>query len=170
MRTGRVFPCVTLLVMSTLMSLSGITLPTAEQAAPSTEAINQSMLREVRQETMTATDGTPFVITRAIVSVPELRVAGGKPPASIELAVVRARRADAAVASRGAHLLLAGGPGDSGVTLVLHTVQRGGAALGELFDGDIVGIDQRGTGKSSPNLSSAARYGLPLDRAGSPES
>jgi hypothetical protein len=86
MRTGRVFPCVTRLVMSTLMSLSGITLPTAEQAAPSTEAINQSMLREVGQETMTATDGTPFVITRAIVSVPELRVAGGKPPASIELA------------------------------------------------------------------------------------
>jgi pimeloyl-ACP methyl ester carboxylesterase len=48
-------------------------------------------------------------------------------------------------------------------------VLRGGAALGELFDGDIVGIDQRGTGKSSPNLSSTARYGLPLDRAGSPE-
>jgi hypothetical protein len=108
MRTGRAFPVVTLVVMSTLVPLSGITLPAAEQVAPSAEAIDQPMLRDVQQETMTATDGTPFVITRAIVSVPELRVAG-KPSGSIELAVVRARRADAAVASRGAHVVLAGG-------------------------------------------------------------
>jgi pimeloyl-ACP methyl ester carboxylesterase len=169
MSTGRAFPFVTLLVMSALMPLSGITLRT-EQVAPSAEAIDQPTLRDVQQEPMTATDGTAFVITRAIVSVPELRAAPGKPSGSIELAVVRARRADTAVASRGAHVVLAGGPGDSGVSLVLNTVQRGGAALGELFNGDIVGIDQRGTGKSSPNLSSAARYGLPLDPAGSPES
>lgn len=73
MNTGRAFSFLTLVVMSTLMPLSGITLPSAEQVAPSAEAIAQPVLRDVQQETMTATDGTPFVIARAIVSVPELR-------------------------------------------------------------------------------------------------
>lgn len=168
MSTGRVFLFLTVVVMSALMPLSGITRPAAAQGAPSVATPEQPVLRDVQQETMRAADGTPFVIIRAVVSVPELR-GPGKPSGSIELAVVRARRAAATVANR-AHVVLAGGPGDSGVALVLNTVQRGGAALSELFDGDIVGIDQRGTGKSSPNLFSAARYGFPLDRAGSPES
>lgn len=170
MSARHLFVFLTAVVMSALMPLSGLEVSAAAQVVPAVVTKEQPVLRDVQQETLTAADGTPFIITRAFVSVPELRAADGTPSGSIDLAVVRARRADATVAGRNVHVLLAGGPGDSGVALVLDAVQRGDAALAELFDGDIVGIDQRGTGKSSPNLASAARYGLPLDRAGSPES
>jgi pimeloyl-ACP methyl ester carboxylesterase len=66
-------------------------------------------------------------------------------------------------------VILAGGPGDSGVNQVLGLTRQGGAILADLMHGDIVGIDQRGTGKSMPNLSSAALYRLPLDQPGSLE-
>lgn len=117
-------------------------------------------------EAVVANDGTVFDVTSAVVRVPESRAKTG-PGATIDLAVVRARREGAS--GRTAHLLLAGGPGDSGVGLVLGAVKQGGAALAALFDGDVIGIDQRGTGRSTPNLSVDVRYNLPQDRAGSPE-
>ena len=139
-----------------------------------------------------------FVVTEHTVSVPELRSTDPRstdprsadprsagilpaatpassrqgtredPPAgTIDLAVVRATRSTKP--SRNAHVILAGGPGDSGVNLVLGIVRNGGPAVHELFDGDLIGIDQRGTGKSLPNLAVQRPYGLPLDRPGSPE-
>ena len=47
--------------------------------------------------------------------------------------------------------------------------RQGGAALADLIAGDYIGIDQRGTGQSSPNLASNVLYDLPLDAAGSPD-
>jgi pimeloyl-ACP methyl ester carboxylesterase len=38
-----------------------------------------------------------------------------------------------------------------------------------VLNGDVIGIDQRGTGRSLPNLSSSVLYGLPLDQPGSIE-
>jgi pimeloyl-ACP methyl ester carboxylesterase len=55
------------------------------------------------------------------------------------------------------------------VNLALGIARQGGRALADLFDGDVIGLDQRGTGKSTPNLASPARYNLPLDRPGSPD-
>jgi hypothetical protein len=66
-------------------------------------------------------------------------------------------------------MLLAGGPGDSSVDEVLSLARQGGAAWLALMGGDVVGIDQRGTGASRPSLASNVRYNLPLDRPGSPE-
>ena len=86
----------------------------------------------------------------------------------IDLAFVRVRRVGA-IADASAHMVLAGGPGDSGVNLVTNLAKQGGAALAEMFDGDIIGVDQRGTGRSRPNLDVPVLYGLPLDVAGSPE-
>lgn len=117
---------------------------------------------------ITARDGTVFDVTNAIVRVPEQRTSGAANGRTIELAVVRVRPAGHP-GSSSAHVILAGGPGDSGVNQVLGLAQQGGAAFAGLMNGDVIGIDQRGTGRSTPNLSSAARYGLPLDQAGSIE-
>jgi pimeloyl-ACP methyl ester carboxylesterase len=130
---------------------------------PATDA----QLRDVQETTLTAGDGTSFLITSAVVRVPELRSEPGPATSSIDLAVVRVRRAGST--SSKAHIVLAGGPGDSGVNVALGMARQGGANLADIVNGDIIGIDQRGTGKSTPNLSSSARYDLPLDRPGSPE-
>ncbi len=44
--------------------------------------------------------------------------------------------------------------------------RQGSSAIWQLFDGDVIGIDQRGTGRSRPNLETNARYDLPLDKPG----
>ncbi len=127
-----------------------------------------AQLRDGSTQTLTAADGSVFEVTSGFVRVPELRAPGGTPSGAIELAVVQVRRAGRA-ASTSAHVVLAGGPGDSGVNLVTGLARQGGAALSELFDGDVVGIDQRGTGRSRPNLDTRALYGLPFDTPGTPE-
>lgn len=135
-------------------------------AAPGATAAAQE-LRDARQETLTAGDGAVFTVTTATVRVPERRGGGAAANASFtDLAVVRVRAGDRP--SGTTHVVLAGGPGDSGVNLVLGLARQGGAAIAGLMGGDIIGIDQRGTGKSVPSLASTALYGLPLDRPGSP--
>lgn len=106
-----------------------------------------------------------ITISEHTVRVPEVR--GDASSATIELAVVRAGRSE--TRSKTAHVILAGGPGDSGVGLVTGMAKRGGDSLFEMFDGDVIGIDQRGTGTSSANLQTQALYNLPLDKPGSPE-
>jgi len=125
-----------------------------------------AQMRAVAERTMTANDGTVFIVTQATVRVPELR-SGHRPSGAIDLAVVRVRRQGQAPGK--VHAILAGGPGDSGVDEVLSLARQGGAAWFALMDGDVIGIDQRGTGASRPNLASSVRYMLPLDRPGSPE-
>ena len=85
---------------------------------------------------------------------------------TIDLAVVRLRRSGAPVRAS-ADVILAGGPGDSGVNVAMGLARQGSSAVWQLFDGDVVGIDQRGTGRSRPNLETQTRYDLPLDKAGS---
>lgn len=98
--------------------------------------------------------------------MPQTRATGDASSTTIELAVVRVRRAGTP-ASRSAHVVLAGGPGDSGINLVMGFVRQGSPAVYKLFDRDVLGIDQRGTGRSRPNLDTPVRYELPLDRPGS---
>ena len=129
-------------------------------------SLADAQIRDIQDRTLTADDGTAFVVTSGVVRVPEERGSAGT--RTIDLAVVRVRRGPAP--SRTAHVVLAGGPGDSGVNLVLGMARQGGAALADLIAGDYVGIDQRGTGQSTPNLASSVLYGLPLEEAGSPAS
>jgi hypothetical protein len=128
-----------------------------------------SQQRDASVDRLVAQDGTTFEVARFVVDVPQQRTvsASARQP-MIELAVVRVRRVGAPP-SRSAHLILAGGPGDSGVDEVLGLVRQGGASFAELVTGDIVGIDQWGTGRSVPNLSSSVLYPLPLDQPGSLE-
>jgi pimeloyl-ACP methyl ester carboxylesterase len=116
---------------------------------------------------VTTPDGHVIEVTDAFVRVPELRGPEGASSGTIDLAVVRLRRPGRPARST-AHVILAGGPGDSGVNLVSGLARQGSSAVWELFDGDVIGIDQRGTGRSRPNLETAKRYDLPLDKPGSP--
>lgn len=85
----------------------------------------------------------------------------------LTIAYVRIQRA--ASPTRYAHMLLAGGPGDSGVKQALDLVRRADKATLDLFDGDIIAMDQRGSGLSSPSLALSVAYQLPLDESGSQE-
>jgi pimeloyl-ACP methyl ester carboxylesterase len=127
-----------------------------------------AQLRDVETTQLTATDGTIFDVTHPFVRVPEQRTADAVNGRTIELAVVRIRRAGNAASSTG-HVVLAGGPGDSGVNQVLGLARNGGAVFADLMKSDVIGIDQRGTGRSVPNLASSALYQLPLDEPGSME-
>ena len=116
-----------------------------------------------------ANDGTEFEVARGLVRVPEQRGAEvSNKNRTVDLAVVRVRRIGAAP-TPSAHIVLAGGPGDSGIEQVLGLARQGGRLIADLFSGDVIGIDQRGTGQSLPNLTSSAMYALPLDRPGSME-
>lgn len=128
-----------------------------------------AQVRQLETSTLRSNDGTAFEVTSAIVRVAETRHLGRRDAArTIDLAVVRIRRVGA-IGSRPAHVILAGGPGDSGVDQALGLTRRGGASFADLLHGDIIGIDQRGTGQSAPNLSSAAVYAFPLEEPGSLE-
>lgn len=136
---------------------------------PLSDATQTPQFREVQSRALIANDGTEFEVTSGVVRVPEQRTAGVTSSGrAIELAVVRVRRVGTPAAPS-AHVLLAGGPGDSGVEQVLGLARQGGRVFAELVAGDVVGIDQRGTGQSVPNLSSAALYPLPVDQPGSME-
>lgn len=114
-----------------------------------------------------ADDGTPLRITTGTVTVPERHAVTPGSARSIEVAFVRVQQAETATPS--AHILLAGGPGASGVDGVLSLAKRGGKPLLDLFGGDIVGMDQRGGGRSTPSLAVGTRYDLPLDQPASSE-
>ena len=64
---------------------------------------------------------------------------------------------------------LAGGPGGSGIDMAKGTLRFNSELVFDFFGGDIIGIDQRGTGMSRPNLRTFVRYGLPLDEPGDPD-
>lgn len=129
-------------------------------------AAPQAQLTDVREETLAARDGSLFRLTRGRVRVPETRARHGGP--FIELAVVRISRGTAPAGH--AHVLLAGGPGDSGVRVALELASQGGAMLTEVMDGDLIGIDQRGTGDSVPSLRTSVLYEFPLDQPASESS
>jgi pimeloyl-ACP methyl ester carboxylesterase len=86
-------------------------------------------------------------------------------PRLIEIAFVRLR----STAERpGPPLVfLAGGPGSSGVEAARGPALPLFLALREA--GDVLLLDQRGTGRSLPSLNSAVTWDLPLDRPGDPD-
>ena len=139
-----------------------VTMLVTAASASATEA----QLLEAKTSTVPSRGGEQLELTTGFVRVPELRQLDGTPAGTIELAIVRARQSGKS-AGRSAHIVLAGGPGDSGVNLVMGLVQQGGSEVWGLFDGDVIGIDQRGTGRSRPNLDARGSYNLPLDRPGS---
>lgn len=120
---------------------------------------------ERETETIEARDGSRVEAETFRVEVPEVRSKKGS--RAISLAVMRVK---SVVDPPGAPVfLLAGGPGGSAIENLRRHVTGGGKFYLELMGGDVVAIDQRGVGRSSPNLESTASFGLPLDRAWDPE-
>ncbi|MBD3221917.1 alpha/beta fold hydrolase [bacterium] len=106
-----------------------------------------------------AFDGRPLAAELGWLSVPENRDDPGS--RTIELAVVRYRTANPHPGPP--IVLLAGGPGGSGVDLAGPVATHPQLRL--LEHADVIGLDQRGTGRSRPDLmADAARIALPLDR------
>jgi hypothetical protein len=101
------------------------------------DAVRQ--LREPRTQHITSSDGTVFELTTGFVRVQEQRgPAAGSDARTIDLAVARVRRAGPpATSPSSAHVILTGGPGDSGVDQVLGLARRGGAAMAALMSGDV---------------------------------
>jgi pimeloyl-ACP methyl ester carboxylesterase len=112
-----------------------------------------------------ADDGSLYESYVQRVEVPERHAVHDGP--RLELATIRIRHPSAHPGAP-AHVVLAGGPGASGIELVSELARRGGRPLFDLLQGDLVGIDQRGTGKSVPTLDDASRYMFPLEEPGDP--
>ena len=99
---------------------------------------------------------------RGWLTVPENR--SNAASRSIELAFVRFK---STAAVPGPPLVfLVGGPGGSGIGTARSGRFHLLAALREV--GDVIVLDQRGTGISKPNLESKRRLSLPLDKPGDP--
>ncbi|MEZ4652190.1 MAG: alpha/beta fold hydrolase [Candidatus Eisenbacteria bacterium] len=107
-----------------------------------------------------AFDGSPLEGELGRLTVPENREAPSD--RRIELAFVRYRTTNPRPAPT--IFFLAGGPGGSGVELAGKVATHPQLRLLEIAD--VVGIDQRGTGRSRPNLMEPVFTSeLPLDRA-----
>ncbi len=106
-----------------------------------------------------ATDGAPLRGELGRIRVPQRRGAAGSD--SIEIAFVRYRSRNPAA---GAPLFfIEGGPGGSGVEGCAHVATH--PLIRMLEQRDVIGVDQRGTGLSRPNLSEPDfSYRLPLDQ------
>jgi pimeloyl-ACP methyl ester carboxylesterase/predicted enzyme related to lactoylglutathione lyase len=112
---------------------------------------------------LTAEDGTRIDAELGRLAVPENR---GKPAGrSVELAFVRlkstARKPGPPI------VYLAGGPGGSGIAATRGSRLPLFLALREL--GDVIALDQRGTGMSRPELTCSGSWSSPLDRPSDPE-
>jgi pimeloyl-ACP methyl ester carboxylesterase len=109
---------------------------------------------------VTSPDGKTLACELGRLRVPENRA---KPDgAQIELAFVRLRTKNPNPAPPCFYLV--GGPGPSGIEYCVRPAA--GRHLRLLDTRDVIGIDQRGTGASRPNLAEGPqfRYELPLDR------
>lgn len=116
---------------------------------------------------ITSPDGVTLYVTRGTMRVPAVRADTERDHAPITLAFIRVGTAPEP--SKTASVLLAGGPGDSGTRLVEQLVRRGGSQVLGLLGGDLIGIDQRGTGDSRPNLEIERSYSIPIAAEGSME-
>jgi len=129
--------------------------------------VSPAQAEEIRWEPYigAAFDGSPLVGELGRLRVPESRQRPGG--GLIELAFVRYRTT---CPTPGPPIFyLAGGPGGSGVELAGRQATHPQIRL--LEQRDVIGLDQRGTGLSRPNLVGQPEFvhPLPLDRAITPE-
>ncbi|WP_109808217.1 alpha/beta fold hydrolase [Sphingosinithalassobacter portus] len=120
----------------------------------------------VRADQVTNRAGVTLFVTRGTIMVPAVR--GDERPGDAPVKVAFVRISRAVQPSETATFVLAGGPGGSGIGIAESIVRNGDDALFDMFGGDVIGMDQRGTGASTPAPYFPAPYDLPLDVPGSP--
>ncbi len=105
-----------------------------------------------------ARSGETYRAEYGFVKVPENRA--DPDSSTIEVAYVRVRSGLAT--KRPPVVYLEGGPGGPGIPFVERSVEGGGSRFFELIGADVIGIDQRGVGRSRPSLDSDTLYGFEL--------
>ncbi|HEY7864042.1 MAG TPA: alpha/beta fold hydrolase, partial [Thermoanaerobaculia bacterium] len=142
---------------------AGITIVVASLAvAAAASASEVAILRPaglltIEPHQLRAPDGSRVQVDFGRLTVPENRKAGGENV--VTLAFLRFRgRGDAPPI-----VWLAGGPGGSGIADASGNLFPLFLALREY--GDVIALDQRGAGLSTPRLDCPGRLALPLDRA-----
>lgn len=86
---------------------------------------------------------------------------------TIEIAFIRIK--SARKNPRPPVFVLAGGPGGSGIAMAKRALQSDATEVLDYFGGDVIGVDQRGTGLSKPNLRTTVRYKIPVNEPGDPQ-
>ena len=147
-------------LLAVLLAFAAMALAGGADAQSTDPVVDRVQIRSIATP-----DGRAIEITTGYVSVPEQRIGATTHSRRIDLAVIRLRWAGGA--GKTANMLLAGGPGDSGIRLVSGLPERRAAALLDLMGGDVISFDQRGTGRSQPGLALAEPTPLPLDAPGS---
>lgn len=120
---------------------------------------------EPSKEILQARSGDEIPLELGYVEVPENR----KDPESrtISLAVLRAK---SPLENPGPPVfMLAGGPGGSSLDMVRSLLSGGGPMFLRMLGGDLVAIDQRGVGRSRPNLETETLFPIPLEPPTDPE-
>lgn len=146
-------------MLDPICALAALAFPLAVHAPVGRDRADAPAVRWEPYETRGA-DGKPLAGELGRIRVPEDR--SSPDGATIEIAFVRFRTADPEPGPPIFYLV--GGPGPSGVE---HCVRPATGRLLKLLDHhDVIGIDQRGTGLSRPNLAEGPRFEieLPADR------
>ncbi|MGE3180306.1 MAG: alpha/beta fold hydrolase [Phycisphaerae bacterium] len=120
---------------------------------------------ELEKRTLTARDGSTIEYDFGRIEVPENRTKPDSRTISIAFA-----RIHSPLESHGPPVfMIAGGPGGASVEMVTKLAKGGGSGFLKMLGGDLVGIDQRGIGESTPNLASPVRYEFEPTAPGDPE-
>lgn len=164
----KIYPCVATLGFAIFATLAGLAMVHAESSPRAADAVSSadttapSAAIDWRPHVGEAVDGTPVAGELGTIRVPERRRGGDDRGRTIEIAFVRYRTTHPDPGPP--VFFLAGGPGGSGID--------GAAVLGShpqvrLLEGrDVIGVDQRGTGLSAPDLTvDVGDHTLPADRA-----
>ena len=117
---------------------------------------------EPEREVIKGRDGSEIEVEYGFVDVPENR--SDPDTRTISLAYMRVR---SPLDEPGTPVFpLAGGPGGSSIDMVKQHLVGGGEFYLALLGGDVVAIDQRGVGRSRPNLTTDTSFDLSLEDPG----
>ena len=129
-------------------------------------ATAEPTLVDTRIEQLQTRDGSGIEVEYGFLVVPENRL--DPKSRDIRLAYIRTRSGNAP-AGASPLVMIACGPGGSSIDLVEGFVGGGGERLISMIGRDVIGIDQRGVGRSEPNLESDVLFGLDPSAPGDPE-
>ncbi|MFK7819035.1 MAG: alpha/beta fold hydrolase, partial [Planctomycetaceae bacterium] len=114
---------------------------------------------KVGPQTVKSRDGSEIAVEYGTVEVPENR--SDPDTRTITLAYMHVK---SPLKTKGTPVFpLAGGPGGDSIGMVMNALVGGGQQYLQWMGGDIVAIDQRGTGRSEPDMEAVVDFKTPLD-------
>ncbi len=126
-------------------------------------AMAQDSALTLQTSTLQSADGKTFEMETGRLHLPVHHADPNGPTLEIAFLRVRGRGSQTTPPT----FVLAGGPGDSGIRVVRQMFMAGDR-IRSVLPGDVVGIDQRGSGAAKPNLDVPDRYGFSITKPGDP--